>query len=489
MSTGKTNLTSTQFAAKKLLGKAHTSNLRGDVNESIPSNVSIVSDGVFAEPIPNTPTDQMYVRSGEGEGSPLTVEKVILDVVGISGTEYDANDSGGGGDEASGYGKHGYYLKLESNYQTTSSNPDRGTGNFTNGKRIYDSRGGLQLVPPFASNASPNKYFLKLYKGAVDVPSNEITAGDPIDWQVDYYSGVVFIQDYNSSFVPTKAVAYLYVGKYLNDKISSGTNLTVKEEGSNLTTVANSINFVGAHVTASTSGNDVTVTVNAGAGGIANIVSDTTPQLGGDLDVNGNDIISVSNADISLLPNGSGKVVMDGNGSTAGVSIADGTIEMRTGNSTPAEIKMYCEVNNAHYVRLAAPPHAAFSGNPDFVLPPTEGTNGQFLKTDGAGTTSWADAVSYGRTSINANYDATVNDRIIGANATGSMVIKLPAASAFSSGQHFIIKDEAGNADSNNITVFAAGTDTIDGQSSVILQSAYSAINLYSNGSNKFFIY
>ena len=114
MSTGKTNLTSTQFSAKKLLGKAHTSNLKGDVNEAIPSSVSIVSDGVFAEAIPNTPTDQMYVRSGDGGGAPLTVEKVFLDVVSLSDTIYDANVSGGGGDEASTSGPHGYYLKLPS---------------------------------------------------------------------------------------------------------------------------------------------------------------------------------------------------------------------------------------------------------------------------------------------------------------------------------------------------------------------------------------
>ena len=39
-----------------------------------------------------------------------------------------------------------------------------------------------------------------------------------------------------------------------------------------------------------------------------NIVEDTTPQLGGDLDVNGNDIVSVSNGDINLVPNGTGEV-------------------------------------------------------------------------------------------------------------------------------------------------------------------------------------
>jgi hypothetical protein len=43
------------------------------------------------------------------------------------------------------------------------------------------------------------------------------------------------------------------------------------------------------------------------AGAIANIVSDTTPQLGGNLDVNGSDIVSASNTDIDILPHGTGK--------------------------------------------------------------------------------------------------------------------------------------------------------------------------------------
>jgi hypothetical protein len=43
-------------------------------------------------------------------------------------------------------------------------------------------------------------------------------------------------------------------------------------------------------------------------GGISNVVEDTTPQLGGDLDVNGNSIVSVSNGDIALAPNGTGVV-------------------------------------------------------------------------------------------------------------------------------------------------------------------------------------
>jgi len=48
-------------------------------------------------------------------------------------------------------------------------------------------------------------------------------------------------------------------------------------------------------------------------GGLADLSADTTPQLGGDLDMNGNDIVTTSNADIELNPNGTGKTVLKGN--------------------------------------------------------------------------------------------------------------------------------------------------------------------------------
>ena len=41
------------------------------------------------------------------------------------------------------------------------------------------------------------------------------------------------------------------------------------------------------------------------------IVSDTTPQLGGDLDVNGNAFVSTSNGNITFTPNGTGKIVFN----------------------------------------------------------------------------------------------------------------------------------------------------------------------------------
>ena len=104
----------------------------------------------------------------------------------------------------------------------------------------------------------------------------------------------------------------------------------------------------------------VTVTnLISSAGGLTEVVADTTPQLGGDLDINGNDIVSTSNGNIDILPNGTGVVNLDGNGSSGGVSISDGLIDIRTGTGSVAKVKFYCESSNAHAQTLQAQPHSA----------------------------------------------------------------------------------------------------------------------------------
>ena len=76
-----------------------------------------------------------------------------------------------------------------------------------------------------------------------------------------------------------------------------------------------------------------------------NLSGDSNPTLSGDLDVGTSDIVSSSNNDISLLPNGArqgGR--MDGQlASSAAPAITDGTMEMRSGTSRPAQIDLYCE--------------------------------------------------------------------------------------------------------------------------------------------------
>ena len=66
------------------------------------------------------------------------------------------------------------------------------------------------------------------------------------------------------------------------------------------------------NITATYQDSDGTIDLVVAATGIASVAADSTPQLGGDLDVNGNSIVSVSNGNIAITPNGSGKVILDG---------------------------------------------------------------------------------------------------------------------------------------------------------------------------------
>ena len=130
---------------------------------------------------------------------------------------------------------------------------------------------------------------------------------------------------------------------------------TIQEEGSSLTARAN-LNFVGAGVTATDdSGNDATkVTVTPTGASLPvtrsdgstsdpialtsaalgeNLVSDTTPQLGGNLDVNGQSIVSDgSNENIPITPHGTGSVVISKADINAGA--IDGTAIGATSAST-----------------------------------------------------------------------------------------------------------------------------------------------------------
>lgn len=93
------------------------------------------------------------------------------------------------------------------------------------------------------------------------------------------------------------------------------------------------------------------------------------------------------------------------------------------------------------------------------------------------------------RTTTAISYGALATDSIIAVtDNTSARTITLAAASALKAGQILIIKDEAGTAASaNNITIARAGSDTIDGATSVSITADYGVIRLYSNGSDKYF--
>ncbi len=109
---------------------------------------------------------------------------------------------------------------------------------------------------------------------------------------------------------------------------------------------------------------------------IENVVDDTSPQLGGNLDVNGNSIVSASNGDIAITPNGTGNIVLDGQ-----------------------------------------------------KWPQADGTSNQILKTDGSGQLSWT-TVSGGITDVvqdttpQLGGDLDVNGKVITSASAGNVVVR-----------------------------------------------------------------
>jgi len=91
------------------------------------------------------------------------------------------------------------------------------------------------------------------------------------------------------------------------------------------------------------------------------------------------------------------------------------------------------------------------------------------------------------RTAVVTSYTASATDYLLG--VTGVPTAILLNATAFTEGQTLVVKDESGAATlSNPVTLNASGVQTIDGASSVTIDSAYGSVLVYTNGSN-WFIY
>ncbi len=123
--------------------------------------------------------------------------------------------------------------------------------------------------------------------------------------------------------------------------------------------------------------------------GLTDIVGDTTPQLGGNLDVQSSEITtSTTNGNIKLNPNGTGVVEVKGDGSSA-----DGTLQLNCSQ-------------NSHGVKIKSPPHSA-GASYTLTLPNTDGAANQVLKSDGSGNLDWVnqttDTIVGGATGVDFN--------------------------------------------------------------------------------------
>ena len=194
-------------------------------------------------------------------------------------------------------------------------------------------------------------------------------------------AGMLLIAD-GTNFNPTAITSLSEISTVANDDVF----LAIDTSGGGLKKIAKSAITAGL----------------ASSSAISNIVEDTSPQLGANLDTNSHNIliddahfigdengneqivfqttssavnqIEVTNAasgsgvqiastggdtniDLKLLPKGSGKVVMDGN-----VGIETGVIDLKNGG-TASKILFYCESSNAHAQTVQSAPHSVGATN------------------------------------------------------------------------------------------------------------------------------
>tara|TARA_R100001510_G_scaffold35911_1_gene32367 strand:- start:121 stop:2451 length:2331 start_codon:yes stop_codon:yes gene_type:complete len=209
----------------------------------------------------------------------------------------------------------------------------------------------------------------------------------------------------------------------------------------------------------------------ATSGAISNVVEDSTPQLGGDLDMNGQDIVTTSNADIDLAPNGTGKVVVKG-------------------NTNPGTVVFNCE-SNSHGQTVKSQPHSASVTNV-LTLPPggdqeivgttaTQTLTNKTLTTPvvNAGAQLKNGATSAGFLEFFEDSDNGTNKvTLIGPASTADVTVTLPS----SAGTVALTSDVIGNV-SEDSTPQLGGDLDVNGNS--IVSASNGNISITPNGSGK----
>jgi len=224
----------------------------------------------------------------------------------------------------------------------------------------------------------------------------------------------------------------------LNADVGTGANQIVQLDGSSRLPAVD-----GSQLTNLPSAPVTSVNGRTGAviGLLENVAEDTTPQLGGPLDVNGQAIVSASAGNIAITPDTTGSIVLDG-----------------------------------------------------LSWPQADGSADQVLKTNGAGQLSFVDQSGGGSrptvTTDNSGTNTTISDPAASVlediylidNGSTAVTITLPTVTN-NAGYKAQIK-RLGTA---SVTVSPA-SGTIDGASSKVINAQYGALTCCTDGTNWFII-
>ena len=236
------------------------------------------------------------------------------------------------------------------------------------------------------------------------------------------------------------------------------------------------------------------------------VVDDTSPQLGGDLDTNdfniafddahgindenGNEQIvfqtassAVNQLDITNAATGSAPSIQaTGGDSNINLKVGPkgtGLLEV-LGATNPGSVQLNCE-SNSHGIKLTSPPHSA-SQSYELKFPTGNVTAGTFLKVDsvsGSGTTgvgqlSFAAAGTSWQAVKTSTFTAAAGEGYFVNTTSGVITMNLPAGTL---GDEIAFIDYAGTFDSNTFTVAANGSEKIHGSTDDLTISTERAAN------------
>ena len=226
---------------------------------------------------------------------------------------------------------------------------------------------------------------------------------------------------------------------FLRNSTSGGYTVQFKYASGSGSTVTFATTDKGDKIVIATANDGTNPDIKEVALGITSVAADTTPQLGGDLDMNGQDIVTTSNADIELAPNGTGHVTVKG-------------------NDNQGAIQFNCE-NNSHGQQIKAAPHSESASNV-LTIPSTGGDS--TLVSD-ASTSTLTNKTLTAPKIADAGFiaDANGNEQVI-FQTTSSAVNELEITNA---------------ATGNNPTIAASGGDTNVGLEFTAKGSGYIKFN------------
>jgi len=251
--------------------------------------------------------------------------------------------------------------------------------------------------------------------------------------------------------------------------------------------------------------------------GLQDVVDDTTPQLGGNLDVNGQSIVSVSAGNIAITPDTTGSIVLDGlnwpqaDGSADQVLKTNGAgqlsfVDQTSGlqdvvDDTTPQLGGNLDVNGQSIVSASAGNIAITPDTTGSIVldgqnwPQADGTTGQYLSTNGSGQLSWVTAAGASRPtvySVSANTtigaDAAIGsgelERIYIVDTTSAVTMTLPQITGnVGNGYKLNIKRDGGNT----ATITPNAADNIDGGTdgaSITLDVDKASFTLVCDGTN-----